>query len=322
MSFYAERVVLVVAGQDDLMSDKIILGLDTAGAEVVRLNLTETPLQMDCCLHEDAWLGTIQAGNGKTVHLDQIGAVLWRWGRKLPGHPAIADTDQRTWAAREDTDAVLGVLRSLPAYWMSHPDRLASVENAKPLQLRDAAQVGLSVPPTLLATHGRAVDAWRTPGAPCIYKAFRAPYKPSRGNAGWVLATRVRDRLPDELLAASIFQELIDGTPIRVTVIGEQIFAVEVTGVDYDVDWRPQQTEADLRPVLVPDKTRQGIHALMGQWGLTYGAFDFIATPAGEWVFLEVNPTGAYGFVEEATGLPLTKTIAETLIRGGRACRR
>lgn len=304
------------------MSDKIILGLDASGADVVRLDLSAAPLRMDCTLNGDTWQGTIQTGNGKTVHLDRIGAVLWRWGGRLPGHPAISDTDQRAWAAREDSEAVLGVLRCLPAYWMSHPDRLAAVEDAKPMQLRDAAIAGLAVPSTLLATHGRAVDAWRTPGTPCIYKAFRAPYRPGRGEPGWVLATRVRDRLPDELLAASIFQELIDGTPIRVTVIGKQLFAVEVTGISYDVDWRPQQTEAELCPVPVPDKTRRVIHALMDRWGLTYGALDFIATPSGQWVFLEVNPLGAYGFVEEATGLPLTKTIAEALIRGGQACRR
>jgi hypothetical protein len=309
-----EQVVLVVAGRDDLFSDKIILSLHARGVKVVRLDLSMAPLQMDCELSNDRWRGTIQAGNDRPVQLDNVISVLWRWAGKIPGRPDIADEDQRAWAAAEDTEAALGVLRSLPAVWVNHPDRVAAVEGNKPTQLRDAARAGLPVPSTLIATQGSAASMWMRDGAAHIYKAFRAPYRPHRGDPRWVLATRVTGPLPEQLHAASTFQEFVDGTPIRVTVIGEQVFAVAVKGVTYDVDWRPQQTEADLLPVPVPAQVRSAIHTLMGCWGLVYGAFDFIATDEG-WVFLEVNPAGAYGFVEEATGLPLTETIADTLIR-------
>lgn len=35
----------------------------------------------------------------------------------------------------------------------------------------------------------------------------------------------------------------------------------------------------------------------MAELGLVYGAFDFVITPQGEWVFLEVNPGGQYGWL-------------------------
>ncbi|MFG2909502.1 hypothetical protein ACGF13_31115 [Kitasatospora sp. NPDC048286] len=44
-----------------------------------------------------------------------------------------------------------------------------------------------------------------------------------------------------------------------------------------------------------------------------YGAFDFVVSPSGEWTFLEVNPNGQYGFVEQATGLPITAAICDYL---------
>lgn len=321
MTGTAEPVVLVVAGQDDLASDKIVLALNCEGANVVRLDLSAVPLRMACTLRNDIWAGTIHAGDGLRVELEQVGAVLWRWAGTLPGHPAITGPDERLWAARENTDATLGVLRSLPAFWMSHPDRLTAVEGNKPGQLRDAAVAGFTTPATLITTQGLAVSEWATLDIPCIYKAFRATYKPRSGEPGWVLATRLRERLPDELLAASIFQHLIEGTPVRVTVIGENVIAVEVTGVDYDVDWRPEQTRAALREITTPPEAETRIHMLMRRWGLTYGAFDFIRQPCGEWVFLEVNPAGAWGFVEEGADIPLSKMIARTLIEGGRACR-
>ena len=49
---------------------------------------------------------------------------------------------------------------------------------------------------------------------------------------------------------------------------------------------------------------------------LTYGALDFIVTPDGEHVFLEINPSGQWGWIEEATGLAITNTIVDLLVEG------
>lgn len=37
---------------------------------------------------------------------------------------------------------------------------------------------------------------------------------------------------------------------------------------------------------------------------------------AGTWWFLEVNSAGQYGFVEDATGLPITCAVADLLEKG------
>jgi hypothetical protein len=36
-------------------------------------------------------------------------------------------------------------------------------------------------------------------------------------------------------------------------------------------------------------------------------------------VFLEVNPSGQYGWIEQATGLPITRTLADLLAEGDAA---
>lgn len=40
--------------------------------------------------------------------------------------------------------------------------------------------------------------------------------------------------------------------------------------------------------------------------GLAYGAIDMIVTPDGEYVFLEINPTGQYQWLEALTGLRIS----------------
>lgn len=71
--------------------------------------------------------------------------------------------------------------------------------------------------------------------------------------------------------------------------------------------------------VTLPDEITAKILAFMKPLGLVYGAFDFIVTPDGRYVFLEVNPGGAYMWVEAATGLAITPAIADALIESCRS---
>ena len=58
----------------------------------------------------------------------------------------------------------------------------------------------------------------------------------------------------------------------------------------------------------------------MDALGLNYGAFDFIVTPEGRHVFLEVNPAGEFMWLMRNPGLPIHEALADVL--SGRAARR
>jgi hypothetical protein len=53
---------------------------------------------------------------------------------------------------------------------------------------------------------------------------------------------------------------------------------------------------------------------LVKQLGLEFGAIDLILRPDGEYVFLEINPNGQWLWLEPASGLPFTDTLADLLI--------
>jgi hypothetical protein len=44
---------------------------------------------------------------------------------------------------------------------------------------------------------------------------------------------------------------------------------------------------------------------MLANLGLRYGAFDFVRTPDDRFVFLEVNPTGEWAWLEEHLALPM-----------------
>ena len=55
----------------------------------------------------------------------------------------------------------------------------------------------------------------------------------------------------------------------------------------------------------------------MKDLGLCFGAIDMILTPKNEYVFLEVNPNGQWGWIEELTRVPISSAVANLLIKAG-----
>jgi len=133
-----------------------------------------------------------------------------------------------------------------------------------------------------------------------------------------------REHLKDDSLicnAPGIFQENIPKqVELRITVIGRKIFAVEIQSQDHKEsthDWRGLKA-GDLHHC--PHDLLEPIQAMylrfLDHFDLAYGAIDMILTADGEYIFLENNPSGQFGWIEKLTGLPLTATLAELLIAG------
>jgi len=69
-----------------------------------------------------------------------------------------------------------------------------------------------------------------------------------------------------------------------------------------------------------PGPVAIGMLRLLKTFGLAFGAFDFTVTPDKEWIMLECNPCGAYGWLEDALDLPITSALADLLADGVTAC--
>jgi hypothetical protein len=84
---------------------------------------------------------------------------------------------------------------------------------------------------------------------------------------------------------------------------------------EYKVDFRMHIDDVVIRPTELPDAVVAGLRRLMMRLELTYGAIDMRLTPEGDYVFLEINPTGQWLFVEHATGQPIAATLARAMAR-------
>src|SRR5690606_17246902 len=104
------------------------------------------------------------------------------------------------------------------------------------------------------------------------------------------------------------FQEKVDkALELRVTVVGERVFTAAVDSQRRDVtalDWRRDGVGL-LRSWThyeLPPDVEQKLLALVSELGLNYAASDFIVTPDGRHVFLEVNAVGEFFWLQESPG--------------------
>ena len=70
-------------------------------------------------------------------------------------------------------------------------------------------------------------------------------------------------------------------------------------------------------PYSLPREDQNKIHRMMTKLNLKSGSLDFIVSPSGELIFLEVNPVGMFDYVGSFVGISLEKFVADQLINYG-----
>ena len=248
------------------------------------------------------------------------------WARKLWSPRMSDDLDERYRAmcTAESVAALEGFLDALhDAHWVNDLERQRAAEN-KQRQLRLAASAGLRVPRTLVTNDpAEARQFFAETDGQTVAKLLRPVAVSMDAAEAFVYTNRVREEDLDgaEALRHSpmVFQELIPKAyELRVAFVAGEVFAgaIDASGTSRgEVDWRRvAPEECRWRQGQLPVEVADGLRVLMSELGLVFGAVDLICTPAGEHVFLEVNPGGEWGMLERDLGLPISEAIADALL--------
>ncbi len=199
--------------------------------------------------------------------------------------------------------------------------------NDKLLQLRVAAELGFNVPDTLVtASESEAVkfiSSYKTVIAKPNYSAVF--YMDGKNHVFYTSVVDASTDFSGLCVAPAILQKAVDvKTELRVTVVGKLVFAAAVVnhteeGVsDHVRDWRVHNLigNTGFKAFELPDGIKQKCINLIKSFGLKFGAIDIIIDKRGKYWFLENNPCGQWAFIEDATGQPIGKAIAQLLMRG------
>ena len=213
--------------------------------------------------------------------------------------------------------------RTLNCKILPHPakDREADF---KLFQLQIAQSVGMKVPFTVVANDATALDFFPLKIECFCIKALSAFHWYADNNSEYALRSakvsrqQVLEHSSEFSLCPVLLQEYIEKRyEWRVTVIGSSVFACRINSQlaeDAKEDWRIANiSELPHEIYELPLSLRQKLFDYLRYFDLSFGAFDFIETLDGDFVFLECNPNGQWLWIEHLTGAPISKTLSSYL---------
>lgn len=280
----------------------------------------------------------IIAGRELSYSFRNGSAVVNYNGRQLTGvtgvwyrRPHVADEveipvrkQHRAFSA-QSLQTHVNILRGLfrDACWLSNPYAIRRADN-KVLQLELAYQLGFNIPETLFTSSPAAAKAFVNQHKATIAKRQSSEFFYQKdGTLSVFYTSYVQANLPDAdglRVAPAIFQEAVTAaTELRITVVGKRVFAASVhskaTLPAHVRDWRAAQVGGSVayRAFDLPRSIAEKCIKHCQELGLNFGAMDIIIDSAGKYWFIENNPNGQWAFIEQATGQPIGRTIAELL---------
>jgi glutathione synthase/RimK-type ligase-like ATP-grasp enzyme len=320
-------MIIIVTNRQDHTADFLILELQKRQVDYVRFNTEDFPQHVRVVWKiDDAGFGGYFSFPRTRVDFRDIQSVWYR--RPVPPIPSsdIQDPVAYEFALAESQASLDGIWRSLDCFWVSQPDNLRKAE-FKPYQLKVAAQIGFQLWPTMLTNSPDAARAfYHHQDRRVVYKPLRRG-RLVRGESVSLIYTNPiglpeAESLGRVMYAPSLFQRYVPKrVEIRVTVIGNKAFAVEIHSqarADSQHDWRRGDTPRLRHELhLLPSEVEFKCVALVRALGLAFGAIDLVLTPEGEYVFLEINPNGQWAWIQQlCPEIPLRETLAHLLISG------
>lgn len=290
--------ILILSSLYDLAADMVAARLERAGVSYVRLN------REDLARHRitvDPLVPLMQiSGPVGRYAVENLKSVWYRapvFLRNSPGIPLSVDEQlvRSQWMA---------FLRSLSVFdearWMNHPSATYRAES-KPYQLAMADQVGFRVPRTLVTNDVESIDA-AFPEELAIKSLDTVLLTEGEQSLFTYTTILQRNRLSDANIAAApvVAQQVIrNKNDLRVTVVGNQVFAVRVLKDQNGIegDWRVTPKDqlvydsCRLTPD-IEDKCRELVRNL----DLSFAAIDLAENDTGVF-FVEVNPTGEWSWL-------------------------
>jgi len=253
------------------------------------------------------WLETGSRG----YPLDQIEGVYVRLmdHQVLPEFRELPeDAEGRRYAAALH-EALMRWAEITPARVVNRLGPMAS-NGSKPFQAQLIRRYGFAVPETLITNDPDAVKAFRTRHGRIVYKSISGVRSIVQ-----VLSDEDLKRIDRIRVCPTQFQVCVEGTDVRVHVVGDEVFATRVNSVATDYRYARQQIgeSATLEAIdLEPELAGRCVRLTRGL-GLAFGGIDLRLSPDGLVYCFEVNPSPGYSYYEANTGQPIAAAVARYL---------
>lgn len=193
-------------------------------------------------------------------------------------------------------------------------------------QLNACSELGIAFPQTLISSDPNEIRAFvrhhRTVAVkPLDVHTWKLPDGGSLMTFTTTITAAEVGEISDESLMAcpAIYQRYIQKAyEMRVIAVADKVFCCRLNTPSGTTDFRPYQGTDELKfsRMETPDYVSEWMLGLTNHFGLQLASSDLVVDESGQAYFLDLNPGGAFLFVEYHTGYPITAHVA-ALLGGG-----
>jgi len=314
-----EVEILIISSKFDFTTDYITYELHKLGIPYVRINRDEfssygiklslTNEELHVKINEDKFIVTTE--KLKSVYFRAPTFLRYLYTPLEPENQLF----KSQWAS-----FIRNLIIFEKALWINHPVNTYKAEN-KLFQLKVAKEIGFKIPFTLVSNNGDLPDL--DDKKKYIIKTldaglFKIGNKEAFIYTNIVKGSELINNINLKLLPVVIQEYLYHKLDIRVTVVGNKVWAVKILkkGKSIDGDWRrTKKEELEFISVDLPHDINLLSITLVKKLGLNFGAID-LAYSDGKYFFLEVNPTGEWAWLVNSAGLDIHKSITKLFFFG------
>ncbi|MGZ8384208.1 MAG: MvdC/MvdD family ATP grasp protein [Nitrospira sp.] len=319
-------MLLILSNPDDAHVPLVTPKLEERGAEYLWFDPGHFPgeAHIDFGLDSSGITRRTLFYQGQEYDLSAVTAVWYRRPSKPKASVAMRNGTHCEFVELVSERFLAGFWETLECRWLpSRPaaDRLA---HNKLIQLALAARLGFKLPTTLISNNPRNfLELFSKYGSRMVSKSL-APMTINQDGQdhqiGFTHLVHRRHAIGYRSVQHEpvIFQNYIaKRLEIRVTIVGSSVFAAEIgsqgSRTTRDDCRRLDDERVSYKPHILPDEIVARCRRLVEELDLAYGAIDLILTPEGEYVFLEINSNGQWGWIESLTDLPIADAVADFL---------
>lgn len=324
--------ILILTDKCDVHPTSVINLMKERNVPFFRLNTESLMTDYDFAwFHESGLMPDFyikDRNNGKTIWGHEVWSV---WYRK-PGAPEKLPYEVNDEVDRHNmTEA-----KQFFIYLMHYLSNIYSIgnhlwdkrANSKMAQSKIAVELGMSIAPTCISNVKSDIVNFANKYKDVSLKSLRNHWVLTDDKKVYNLRTikvnsEQLSQQPEESFAQTVIfaQQYIEKKyELRITVMGNHIFTckldsqaqTEATGA---IDWRDGY-DYGLKHEMIDTPSELNIFCrkYLQELNMNFGCFDFIVTPNDSYVFLECNPNGQWGWIEDICHVPMSEAMVDCLV--------
>lgn len=305
--------ILILASRYDTSCDYVISRLIKSNNKYFRLNnedLSSFSIQLDPL---EPRLNLEGHGIRVSVSTSKLNSIWYRRPVFIRETNIHNYSSQQLFQRTQWMEFTRGLMVFSECRWMNHPVSTYRAEN-KIIQLKTAKEIGFQIPKTIITNEYNYILKYYPDLNKIVVKGLDSVHiKMGNSEIFGYTNTVKRSELEDSDIstAPTIVQEFLENKlDLRVTVVSGEIFcaAIKESGRPVQGDWRINKENVTFEEYYLPTAIKDNCIEITKSLGLSFGAID-LAFQNNEYYFLEINPTGEWGWLIEKVGFSIDESI-------------